>query len=222
MFAPPRSPHAGGNSLETSDGSALAGFAGGVCPLDQRLHRLRHMEQARSLADRLGETPSGRGSGIGNDRRNHGVGPPGFRRSKGRLRNQALGRSRGGISTKIHLICDSHGNPLDFLGTPGQAHESGSAETLLWGWKAAFVLGDRAYDGNPLRKVIEAVGAEAVIPLHPCRNEPAVYDAFLYKARHAIENAFPRLMRFRRLATRFDKTARSYSAQVAIACIVVW
>lgn len=72
------------------------------------------------------------------------------------------------------------------------------------------------------RKVIEAMGAEAVIPPHPCRRKPASYDAFLYKARHAIENAFARLKRFRSLATRFDKTARSYAAQVAIACIVIW
>jgi transposase len=111
---------------------------------------------------------------------------------------------------------------LDFLITPGQAHESRSAETLLWGWKAKCVLGDRAYDGDPVRKVIAAMGAEAVIPPHPCRKHPAAYDAFLYKARHAIENAFAKLKRFRSLATRYDKSARSYAAQVAIACIVVW
>lgn len=84
------------------------------------------------------------------------------------------------------------------------------------------MLGDRAYDGDPVRKVIAAMGAEAVIPPHPCRKHPAAYDAFLYKARHAIENAFAKLKRFRSLATRYDKSARSYAAQVAIACIVVW
>jgi len=159
---------------------------------------------------------------MGHDRWNHCPGPPTFRGPKGGLGNQALGRSRGGISTKIHLISDAHGNPLDFLITPGQAHESRSAEALLCGWKAEYVLGDRAYDGDPVRKVIEAMGAEAVIPPHPCRKKPATYDCFLYKARHAIENAFARLKQFRSLATRFDKTARSYAAQVAIACIVVW
>jgi transposase len=135
---------------------------------------------------------------------------------------QALGRSRGGISTKIHLISDAHGNPLDFLITPGQAHESKSAQALLCGWKAKCVLGDRAYDGGPVRKVIADMGAEAVIPPHPCRKKPALYDSFLYKARHAIENGFARLKQFRSLATRYDKSARNYAAQVTIACIVLW
>ncbi|WP_316411449.1 IS5 family transposase [Mesoterricola sediminis] len=136
--------------------------------------------------------------------------------------NQALGRSRGGCSTKIHLICDAHGNPLDFLVTPGQAHESRSAEGLLCGWQAEYVSGDRAYDGNPVRKAIEAMGATAVIPPHPRRKNPAAWDSHLYKARHAIEHGFAKLKQFRALATRFDKTARSFSAQVALACIVIW
>ncbi|BDU78756.1 hypothetical protein METESE_37140 [Mesoterricola sediminis] len=145
-----------------------------------------------------------------------------IQQAKGGLWNQALGRSRGGCSTKIHLICDAHGNPLDFLVTPGQAHESRSAEGLLCGWQAEYVFGDRAYDGNPVRKAIEAMGATAVIPPHPRRKNPAAWDSHLYKARHAIEHGFAKLKQFRALATRFDKTARSFSAQVALACIVIW
>jgi transposase len=106
--------------------------------------------------------------------------------------------------------------------TAGQAHESRAAQTLLNGWQAKFVLGDRAYDGNPVRRAVAAIGAEAVIPPHPCRKHPAALDAVRYRSRHALENAFARLKQFRRLATRYDKTARSYAAQVAIACIVVW
>lgn len=98
------------------------------------------------------------------------------------------------------------------------------------------MLGDRAYDGNPVRKVVEAMGATAVIPPHPRRKSPAVWDSHLYKARHAIENGFAKLKQFRALATRFERfqfasripggdterTARSFSAQVALACIVIW
>ena len=149
-------------------------------------------------------------------------GPSALSRSKRGLFHQALGRSRGGISTKIHLICDAHGNPLDFVLTGGQAHESKTAATLLCGWNAGYVLADRAYDGNSVRRVIEEMGAEAVIPPHPCRTAPATYDRHLYKARHAIENGFAKLKQFRSLATRYDKTARNYAAQVALACIVVW
>jgi transposase len=148
--------------------------------------------------------------------------PPAFGGSKGGHWNQALGRSRGGFSTKIHLICDAHGNPLDFLITPGQANESRFAEGLLCGWNAGYVLGDRAYDGNPVRKVIEAMGARAVIPPHPRRKNPVAWDSHISKARHAIENGFAKLKQFRALATRFDKTIRSFTAQVALACIVIW
>jgi transposase len=120
------------------------------------------------------------------------------------------------------LISDARGNPLDFLITPGQAHESRFAEALLCGWKTEGVLADRAYDGDPVRKVIARMGATAVIPPHPCRRAPAALDAARFKTRHAIENGFARLKQFRSLATRYDQSARNYAAQVAIACIVLW
>jgi transposase len=98
------------------------------------------------------------------------------------------------------------------------------------------VLGDRAYDGKPVRKVIAAMGAEAVIPPHPGRKAPNPYDAYLYKARHAKENGFAKHKQCRSFSTRYDriqfasripegdteKTARHYAAQVALACIRVW
>lgn len=143
------------------------------------------------------------------------------RRKRGTF-TQALGRSRGGFSTKIHLIADAHGNPVDFLVSPGQTHESRHAIGLLMGVEAGCVLGDRAYDGAPIREAIAEMGAEAVIPPHPRRNTPAPYDRHLYKARHAIENLFAKLKQYRSLATRYDKTMRNYSAMVAIACLLTW
>lgn len=135
---------------------------------------------------------------------------------------QGLGRSRGGFSTKIHLIADAHGNPVDFVITPGQAHESRHAISLLMGVEADYVLGDRAYDGSAIRDHIAGMGAEAVVPPHPCRKAPATFDSHLYKARHAIENLFAKLKQYRSLATRYDKTMRNYSAMVAIACVLTW
>ena len=120
------------------------------------------------------------------------------------------------------MICDAHGTPLNFLITPGQTQESRSAETLLRGWQPQGVLADRAYDGDPIRKAIARMGAEAVIPPHPCRKAPAPFDAVRYKARHAIENGFAKLKQFRSVATRYDKSARSFAAHVAIACIMLW
>jgi len=135
---------------------------------------------------------------------------------------QGIGRSRGGLSTKIHLIGDAHGNPVDFVLTPGQMHESRHAISLLVGVDAEYVFGDRAYDGSPIREAIADMGAEAVIPPHPCRKAPAAYDRHLYRARHAIENLFAKLKQYRSLATRYDKTMRNYSAMVAIACVPAW
>ena len=130
---------------------------------------------------------------------------------------QALGRSQGGFSSKIHLIADAHGNPVDFLVGPGQTHESRHAIGLLMGVDAGYVLGDRAYDISPIREAIATMGAEAVIPPHPRRKTPASYDRHLYKARHAIENLFAKLKQYRN-----DKTMRNYSAMVAIACLLTW
>jgi transposase len=111
---------------------------------------------------------------------------------------------------------------VDFLVSPGQTHESRYAIGLLMGVEAGFVLGDRAYDGSPIREAIAEMGAEAVIPPHPRRTNPASYDRHLYKARHAIENLFAKLKQYRSLATRYDKTMRNYSAMVAIACLLTW
>lgn len=74
----------------------------------------------------------------------------------------------------------------------------------------------------PIREAIAAMGAEAVIPPHPCRKEPATYDRYLYRARHAIENLFAKLKQYRSLATRYDKTMCNYSAMVAIAYVLTW
>ncbi|WLT30905.1 hypothetical protein [Geothrix sp. PMB-07] len=66
------------------------------------------------------------------------------------------------------------------------------------------------------------MGAEEVIPPHPCRKNPASYDRNLYKARHAIENLFPKLKQHSSLAIRYDMSMRNYSAMVAIACLLTW
>ncbi len=63
---------------------------------------------------------------------------------------------------------------------------------------------------------------ERVTLHHPCRKDPAAFDVHLYKARHAIENLFAKVKQYRSLATRYDKTMRSYSAMVAIACVLTW
>ncbi|WP_372342220.1 transposase [Geothrix sp. PMB-07] len=88
---------------------------------------------------------------------------------------------------------DAHGNPVDFVLTPGQSHESKQLGSLLMGREAGAVLGDRAYDGKSCWDQIASIGAEAVVPPHPCRKDPAAFDKHFYKARHAVENLFAKL-----------------------------
>ncbi len=122
----------------------------------------------------------------------------------------------------MHLICDSHGNPLDFVLTGGHSHDCTQSCTLLLGRTAIAVIADKGYDDNRTRATIQEMGAEVVIPSRSCRKVPIDHDVYLYKARHAVENLFAKLKQFRSLATRYDKLTRNYAAMVAIACMVIW
>jgi transposase len=88
-----------------------------------------------------------------------------------------LGRSRGGLTTKIHMLTDALGRPVRFILTPGQVGDVTQAPALLAGETAEHVIADRACDSKALREVIEAMGAEAVIPVSPTRKHPATDDA---------------------------------------------
>lgn len=133
---------------------------------------------------------------------------------------EALGRSRGGFSTKLHAAVDALGNPLRFIVTAGQRAEITQAEALLSGYAADAVIADKGYDSSAFVLKIEDSGAEAVIPPRRNRIEQRDYDANLYADRNKIERLFGRLKHYRRVATRYDKTARNYLAFVQLASIV--
>src|SRR6478752_4074976 len=121
--------------------------------------------------------------------------------------DQAIGRSRGGLSTKIHTLVDALGNPIGFHLTGGEAHDLVGADHLLPDLQAEALI---------------AAGKTVVIPPKSNRRSPRTYDRDLYKARHLIENFFARLKQFRAIATRYDKTARNFLAAVHLAAAVVW
>ena len=133
---------------------------------------------------------------------------------------EALGRSRGGFSTKLHAAVDALGNPLRFIVTAGQPAEITQAEVLVSGFSAEAVVADKGYDSDAFVDQIEQSGAEAVIPPRRHRKEPRDYDANLYADRNKIERLFGRLKHYRRIATRYEKTARNYLAFVQGASIV--
>jgi len=136
--------------------------------------------------------------------------------------NQAIGRSRGGLSTKIHLAVRGLGCPVRFRLTAGQAGDAPQAAPLLEGLPAKVVKADAAYDADALRETIAEKGAKAVIPNNVTRRNKHPFDNAAYAERHLIECCFSKLKQFRRVATRYEKTARNYLAVVTLAAIILW
>ena len=133
-----------------------------------------------------------------------------------------MGRSRGGLTTKIHLATDTWGRPLRVILTPGQAGDVPQAPALLDGFRPAHVLADKAYDSNAFRTLIANIGAAAVIPCNPRRKRPIPYSFEIHKARNRIERCFNKLKHFRRIATRYDRLAVHFKAFIYLACAMLW
>jgi transposase len=135
----------------------------------------------------------------------------------------AIGRSRGGLTSKVHAVCDAHGNPIRTSVSEGQCNDAVAAPELLRQSTAEVVIGDKGYDSVALRDQIVAAGAEPVIPYREnTKHRPHGFDAATYKARHLIENMFAKLKQMRAFATRFDKLQRNYKGVVDMACTILW
>ncbi len=142
-------------------------------------------------------------------------------RGKRGERRQAIGRSRGGRTTKIHALTDTACRPVAFLLTGGHVADCTAADRLLDQLTAAdLVHGDKGYDTNAVRRKIEAMGAAPNIPPKVNRRWKSCFSPYLYRSRNAIERMFNRLKDFRRIATRYDRLAINFLAAVHIAAIV--
>ena len=143
-------------------------------------------------------------------------------RCKRRQKNQALGRSKGGFTTKIHAVCDAMGNPIRFILTGGERNDCTQALDLLEGMSGQAILADKGYDADYIVEAAEIMGAIAVIPPKSNRKVQREYDRDLYKERNLIERMFGKLKQFRRIATRYDKTKTAFMAFIHIASILLW
>jgi transposase len=114
------------------------------------------------------------------------------------------------------------GCPVRFALTAGQKGDAPQADALIEDLPAQVVMADAAYDSDRIRKAIADKGAVAVIPNNPSRARKYPLDKHLYAERHLVECCFSKLKHFRRVATRFEKTARNYQAVVTLAAIVLW
>lgn len=137
-------------------------------------------------------------------------------------KKQSIGRSKGGITTKIHAVTDALGNPLKIILSAGNVHDSKLAEELLFGMEAKAVLADKGYNSKKIEALIKEMNSEVVIPPKKNAINPRDYDKHLYKERHVIECFFQKIKESRRVATRYDKLQIMYKNFVLIACCLVW
>ena len=144
-------------------------------------------------------------------------------RSKKDLRSCCMGRSRGGLTTKIHALVDAQGRPIHLKLTEGQAHDGRSAadmfETLGSG---NILLADRAYDSDGLRENMSALGVWANIRAMPNRVKTYPFSGWVYRLRNLVERFFNKLKHYRAVATRYDKRDDNYLASIQLASIRIW
>ncbi|MFE5690546.1 IS5 family transposase [Streptomyces sp. NPDC056512] len=159
--------------------------------------------------------------------------------------DQALGRSRGGLTTKVHLACDGRSLPLAILVTPGNVNDSTAFDAVLNALRVPrtgigrprrrpdAVIAEKAYSSGAIRQSLRRRGIRAVIPERADQKanrvrrgraggRPPAFDRELYKARNVVERCFSRLKQFRAIATRFDKLAARYQAGLHLAALVLW
>jgi transposase len=136
---------------------------------------------------------------------------------------QLMGRSRGGLTTKIHAVVDTSGLPVRLALTTGEAHDNRLVVTLLSALKSgAMLLADRGFDADWIRTFVSEHGAWANIPPKRNRKEAICFSPYLYKARNLVERFFNKIKQCRRVATRYDKLAANYLAFIQLASIRLW
>lgn len=226
--------------VDLTNRRTLARHAGAVWIVEQCLQPLSTLEAGRDLGSRAGRTPiDGRSAGrIGLGApfrgRQHCSRSSACRRGKKSTpAEEALGRSQGGLSTKIHLRCDGQGRPITFLLTPGQQHELSVAEQLMeqGGVRRASghirlrpkrVSGDKGYSSRKYRHYLRKRGVRTTIPRKKNEHRSGPFNRELYRQRNQVERLINRLKQFRRVATRYEKRASCYAAMLTIAMIFLW
>jgi transposase len=134
-----------------------------------------------------------------------------------------MGRSRGGLTTKIHALVDANGLPVVLKLTEGQAHDGRSATDMLENiGKGQILLADRAYDSDALRQDVASRGGWANVKPMPGRVNVPAFSPFLYRYRNLVERFFNKLKHFRAIATRFEKHDANYLALVKLAAARIW
>ncbi|MCV6600588.1 MAG: IS5 family transposase [Cohaesibacter sp.] len=145
----------------------------------------------------------------------HGMG------AKGGPQSQAIGKSKGGWTTKILALVDALGNLVRFILMPANRYDTVGVAPLIRGVEFGAILADKAFDSNWIIDDMNARGAKIVISQRPQRLQPLEIDEEMYKWRHLIENYFQKLKEFKRIAMRSDKTDASYGAMICLCAAII-
>ena len=198
---------------------------GCLWPEDDRLQPLQPLEHPGGLATDLRAARRQRRHPRGTRHRLHPhQGPPlgaGLQKKGDAI--QAVGRSRGGRTSKIHALADDLGRPVAFTLTPGNIADISVARDLIDTVRTPKrLLADKAYDADSLRGWLKARRVQAVIPSNATRRTPYPLDKIAYKRRNLIERMFCRLKDWRRIATLYDRTARNFLSALALAAAITF
>ena len=141
---------------------------------------------------------------------------------KSNQEKEALCRSKGGFTTKVHAAVDVLGNPLKFSLTGGKRHGITQAQFLTGEFIGEFVLANKGYDSNAFIERLNAKGSIPVISSRKNRKELRGYDEFLYEDRSRIECFFNKIKHHRRIFSRYDKCAQSFLTILYFVGALIW
>jgi transposase len=140
---------------------------------------------------------------------------------RGGQASQAMGRTKGGMNTKLHAVVDEAAQPGRLFLSAGHEADLSHAQTMVEEIPGALLVGDKGYDSDPFRQWLRERGLEPCIPPRSNRKSPTPYRKPSYRKRPVVENFLERRKNFRRVSTRYDKLAETYLGFVCLASLIV-
>lgn len=214
------------NFLDCANGRTMARPAGRIREMELRLSPISAMDACGAMGPPSGGFGSNQGGThhIADDRLDNRPGAPPRRRRKRGIQKNALGRSRGGFSTKIHLRTNAEGLPIGTEITPGEAHDIKGYDALMdqSAPDPKVLLADRGYDSDAIRDDVEERGGMPIIPTKKNRRVQIDIDRAIYALRNRIERCFNRLKNARRVATRYDKLGEIFLGFIQLTAVRLW
>jgi transposase len=135
---------------------------------------------------------------------------------------EALGRTQGGLNTKLAAVVDGVGRAVALNLAPGSQHDLRACEVLEPQLRNSWTIADRGFDSEDFRSRLARNGAMVCIPPRSRRHTVFYFNRKLYRHRHTVENFFSRIKRHRRIATRYEKLAETYFGFVYFAAVLDW